>query len=268
MVIKVHEVAEPCAAANCSARHAGCCTPPRRLRPSCPRHLSAASAPRSAVAELGVVSRCYVSRVKRAFCGLCALLAASSSACALSYSTAEGTFAHHLAGYASIYAIQHGGRAPSSWADIETSLDQPIDGAYRHIAPTKRYAFLSQPIRLPPPHAGDLFIITRRPFRDSRLYQGFFGISRGLREPGRYIIYRTPNSEFRASYVDEAYVQQAFRGFESLLPVPDSEPLRRHEVEARWRSILTWSIAAIAAAFIARRVFRRSSTPSHNARNG
>ena len=40
------------AAANCSARHAGCYGPSRHLRPSCPRHLSAASAPRSAVAEL------------------------------------------------------------------------------------------------------------------------------------------------------------------------------------------------------------------------
>jgi len=47
-----NEVAQPCAAANCSARHAGCCSPSRRLRPSCPRHVSAASAPRSAVAEL------------------------------------------------------------------------------------------------------------------------------------------------------------------------------------------------------------------------
>ena len=38
-------VAEPCAAANCSARHAGCCGPSRRLRPSCHRRLSPATQP-------------------------------------------------------------------------------------------------------------------------------------------------------------------------------------------------------------------------------
>ena len=58
-----NDVAEPCAAANCSGRHAGCCRPSRRLRPSCPRPPSpAASAPPSAVAELGVVRR-YCSRL-------------------------------------------------------------------------------------------------------------------------------------------------------------------------------------------------------------
>jgi hypothetical protein len=53
-------------AANCSARHAGCYRPSRRLRPSCPHHLSAASAPRSAVAELAVVMRHYVSSLMNA----------------------------------------------------------------------------------------------------------------------------------------------------------------------------------------------------------
>lgn len=158
--------------------------------------------------------------------------------------------------------MQHEGRAPSSWADIETCLDQPIDGAYRYIVPTKRYAFLSQSLQLPPPHAGDLLIITRRPFRDGRLYTNWYGgIGHGLRESGRYIIYRNRAGEFGASYVDEAYVQQAFRGSESLLPSPDAEPLRRHEREARWRAIITWTVAAvIATAFLARSFFRRPST--------
>ena len=47
-------VAEPCAAANCSGRHSLCSRPQTR-----PRHLSAQAAPPSAVAELGVVRRRY-----------------------------------------------------------------------------------------------------------------------------------------------------------------------------------------------------------------
>jgi hypothetical protein len=195
------------------------------------------------------------------------LFAASSTACALSYSTAEGVFARHLAGIASSYAVLHEGRAPSSWTDIEAYLDRPIDEVYRHITPTKRYAFLSRPLSLPPPREGELLVITRRPFRDTRLYQGFFGIGRGLREPGRYILYRTPDGEFTSSYVDEAYVQRAFRGFESLLPPPDSEPMRRHEVEARWRSIFTWCGVVAVVALFAWWFLRRSRTLQDNARN-
>ena len=198
--------------------------------------------------------------MKRAIYVLCILLDASISAQAHRYGTPEGVFANGLAQNASFFAMEHEGRAPSSWADI---FNGTIDAAYWYITPTKRYAFLSQPLHLPPPHEGDLLIITRRPFRDSSPY-GLFGT--GLREPGRYIIYRTSTGEFTSAYVDEAYVQRAFRGFESLLPTPDTEPMRRHEVEARDESIVIWCMAGIAVVFLVL-FFRRSTTRPNNDRN-
>ena len=171
--------------------------------------------------------------------------------------------------FADIYSREHDGRSPSSWSDLQPYLDRPIDEAFRYITPTKRYAFLSQPLHLPPPHEGDLLIITRRPFHDGHLYTNWYGgISHGLREAGRYIIYRTPSGKFGTFYVEEAYVQQAFRGSEALLPPPDTEPERRHESEARWRSVLSWAaLAVVPCLLLARFIYRRFATPSANGRN-
>jgi hypothetical protein len=193
--------------------------------------------------------------VNRAFHVFCLLLAASSPAWALIYGTPEGGFASNLANAASTYASHHEGRAPSAWSDIEDHLARPIDEAFRYVTPTKRYAFLSQPLSLPPPHKGELLLITRRPFREISLHSGFFGLSRSLREPGRYIIYRTQTGQFRSSYVNEPYVQQAFRGFESLLPTSDSEAMRtleaEVEAEVRRRSILNWCAGVVTIALLA-----------------
>ncbi len=170
---------------------------------------------------------------------------------------------------ADTFAREHEDRSPASWSDFDGYLTSPVDSVFYHIIPSKRYAFLSKPLNLPAPHLGNLLIITRRPFRDGRLYANFFGgISHGLREPGRYIIYRTQSGQFQASYVDEAYVQQAFRGSEALLPSPDTEPLRRHETDARKRSIITWAVAAaIPITLLTWRFFRRSSTSADDDRN-
>ena len=194
---------------------------------------------------------------------LCLLLAVSDVAHANSYSTAEGSLARALARSAELYAVKHG-HAPKSWSDFDPYLKMPNDALYRNIAPTKRYAFLSQPLHLPPPHKGDLLIITRRPFRElGRLYWPGVTI-RSLREPGRYIIYRTSAGAFTSEYVSEAYVQQAFRGFESLLPTPDTEPERRHEREARVRSIVIWTLALLLVGALLAFVFLRRSSQSRD----
>jgi hypothetical protein len=202
------------------------------------------------------MSRRCISGVKHALLSIWLLLAGFSLAWG---GTAEGVFADHMAFLASEYAKQNRGLAPSSWSELEAPLGRSLDQQFSYIKPTKRYAFLSQPLRLPPPHAGDLLVITRRPFRAARSYQTIFGSHDGLRERGRYIMYRNKKGDFKASYVPETYVQEAFRGFESLLPAPDNEPLRAHELRARKRSIITWSvIALIAIAFLARRALRRA----------
>ena len=154
---------------------------------------------------------------------ICILLTAVTPVYAHSYDTSEGIFANQLAIYAKLYSILNEGQSPSSWSDIQTCINSPIDTAYSDITPTKRYAFISTPFHLPAPYEGELLVITREPFRDVLLYTNFFGgISSRHQELGRYIIYREPDGQFRSAYVDEAYVQRAFQGFESRLPAPDS----------------------------------------------
>lgn len=196
--------------------------------------------------------------MKQTICALCILLITSHVAQALSYSTAEGCFASSIAQLSGLFAGEHEGQAPKSWSDIQAYLDRPIDKIYYYVLPTKRYAFMARPLQLPPPHEGELIIVTRRPFHDSRLYTNWFGgISGGLREAGRYIVYRRNSGEFESSYVDEAYIEKVFRGSESLMPAPDTEPERRHERNARWHFIINWGIFAVIATFVvARRYFR------------
>ena len=195
--------------------------------------------------------------MKLALFSIWLLLAVSSPA--WGQGTTEGLLAHHMAFLASEYAKQNGGLAPSSWSDLEAPIGRPLDQDFGQILPTKRYAFLSRPLSLPPPHDGELLVITRRPFRAASFHQTIFGVHDGLRERGRYIMYRNKKGEYTAAYVAEAYVQEAFRGFESLLPAPDNEPLRPHEVRARRRAIISWGvIALIVTAFLARRVLRRA----------
>lgn len=215
------------------------------------------------------VGSCSRPPVNRTIHVLCILLVLSQAAHALSYFTPDGIFAQNMASCAEVFSKEHAGRSPTSWADFQPYFQNPIDETFRHITPTKRYAFLSRPLHLPPPYDGDLLIVTRRPFRDGRLYTNWYGgISHGLREPGRYIIFRTGAGTFHAYYVEEAYVQQAFRGSESLLPSPDTEPERPRESEARRRSIISWAVAVlVAGAFLARLFFRRSAAASGNARN-
>ena len=136
---------------------------------------------------------------------ICLLLAASPAARGLSYSTGEGSFVLQVALAAEAYSQEHGGRSPASWPDLEPYFGRPLDEEFRSVTPTRRYAFLPQPLHLPPPHDGDLLLITRRPFREMKLYTNWYGgSSQGLREPGRYIIYRTDSGEFEGTYVEEA----------------------------------------------------------------
>jgi hypothetical protein len=192
--------------------------------------------------------------MKRTIFALCCVFAVGHAAQASSYSTAEGSFARNIALVAKFYAKDHEGRSPTAWSDLNPYFDLPIDEAFRHILPSKRYAFLTQSLKLPPPYEGDLVVVTRRPFRDSTLYTTWYGgTGRGLREPGRYIIYRTSEGSFQGIYVEEAYIQRAFKGFEHLLPVPDTEPERPFESRVRfWLIIKLVCFAAVAFVFVPR----------------
>lgn len=165
---------------------------------------------------------------------------------------------------AEMHANAHSGQAPTGWADLESQLGQPMDTTHARVLPTKRYSFIAQPLRLPTPHEGELLLIARRPFRDVRLNEHrFLGERRSLREPGRYIVYRLSTGRFTSAWVDEPYVQRAFQGKESLLPAPDTEPLRAHELEIprqrmRNRIMLVLGLAAaVAVPILWRRALRK-----------
>ena len=146
-------------------------------------------------------------------------------------STSEARMAHDLAFFSRMYTEKHEGQQPTTWEDLQQSMNAPVDEVYHYILPTRRYAFLPQPVPLPGPDEGSVYLITRRPFREHQLRESFFDSPMGpLR---RYIICRDPSGVFFARIVTEEYVQRLFRDKPSLLPAPDTEPMRVSEVSAR-----------------------------------
>lgn len=159
---------------------------------------------------------------------LLVLLLSESSGHATTFTSAEGVFVQQTAAFFTRYAQAHNGNPPRSWAEID---QDPVLGervVQGFIPFRKRYALVNPPVLLPVPHNVELFLITRRPFHDHTL-DGFFG----LRQLGRYLVFRSKSGEFKSLYVKEEVVQEMFRGMEHLMPAADSEPLRRHEFIAR-----------------------------------
>lgn len=151
--------------------------------------------------------------------------------------TREASFCLAMATSLEVHTKEHEGRLPSSWESVRLPEGvSSFDEIFPDITPTKRYAFLPQPVTLIPPHEGELVMITRRSFREARHEPGLFAVP--FTEPSRYLIYRQPGGEFAALLVREEYVQAVFRGQESLLPVPDGEPLRTREARVRWGWII------------------------------
>ena len=178
------------------------------------------------------------------------LMLCANKVMALTYDTFESCFAYDLCRYIEAYSEVNKSKLPESWDDINLILDRPVDQIYKSILPTKRYAFLSGKVSLKPPCEGDLYVVARRPFRDIKLEMNFLGgISKGHKNLGRYIIYRSPEGAFLSKYVTEDYIQSVFRGFESLLPIPDNEPMRSHELKAIRNSILWWIFVVVLFVF-------------------
>lgn len=115
---------------------------------------------------------------------------------ALTYGTPDSGFCHNMVSFLRIYESQNEGRPPTTWTELDQTLSQPIDEIYYYLQPTKRYAFLSKPVVLLKPLEGKLVVMTRRPYRDTELYSGWFGINRRLDKSGYRIIYKTPDGDF------------------------------------------------------------------------
>ena len=115
----------------------------------------------------------------------------------------------------------------TSWEELEKERAEPIDQTFPKISPTKRYAFLANPLKLTPPLDGELYIIARRPFPSTAELQPDY------KSLGRYIIYRQ-GEKIKSQWIKEEYIQVLFKDHISILPTPDNEPLRPEEIEAKY----------------------------------
>ena len=190
---------------------------------------------------------------------------------ALTYGTPDSGFCHNMVSFLRIYESQNEGRPPTTWTELDQTLSQPIDEIYYYLQPTKRYAFLSKPVVLLKPLEGKLVVMTRRPYRDTELYSGWFGINRRLDKSGYRIIYKTPDGDFQTKFVAEDYIQEVFRRAKLLLPEPDNEPersgVRDTRLHVMYRRAAYCGLGLVAVAFLWRRLRSRSrSLKSRNLR--
>jgi len=171
-----------------------------------------------------------------------------SPASATSYTTPDGIFASVAAKAATRFSEQNDGRAPTSWADIETYKQAPIDETFSYLLPSRRYAFIEENLRLPESsrHQGTLLLIARRPFRNSKHYSPWYGgFGLGLTEPGRYIVYCTKSGEYRSKFLLEDSVQKIFATAPHLMPEPDSEPERAYITKHRRKQLTKWIVMTV-----------------------
>ncbi len=149
----------------------------------------------------------------------------------------ERSFTTHVSILATVYAQEHGGQAPASWADLHPDMGD-FDNPQEPLIP--RYAFLETPVPLGHPYgAGSaIHLMSRRSFREVWVNCKRPGPRTYLSEPGRYVIVNSGDgSYYYPLWVRETEIQALFRGRESLLPTPDTEPKRAREVKAE-RDIL------------------------------
>ena len=151
------------------------------------------------------------------------------------------------------------GELPSSWEEF----DKTIPGAFADSAvqPRERYAFLPEGSRPRlPGDRGELILISRRPFRNTSMEQGFFGRTIRVAEPLRYGVSRAGNERFRLVRLPEAEVQELFLEQGFSLPAPDNLPERPWVAQRRRQirdSRLLLAGVLVAGSFIAYCLFSK-----------
>lgn len=117
------------------------------------------------------------------------------------------------------YLRETGKEAPKTWEEMEVLFGVAMDEKFPHVIPTRRYAFVTNNVRL---LDGRILLVMRSPFRDVRLYTAWHGgVVHGLRERGRWVILQDAESVVRACYVQENAVVSAFAEAGIPLPTPD-----------------------------------------------
>ena len=129
--------------------------------------------------------------------GAGALLAADAPA--FSYSTPDGSFTAHMAHHFKKYAEENDGRWPTSWQEIEAYTIVPIDEAYKHLTPSRRYAFIEEQVTFTDAWGkkGRVVFAGVKPFRNVQLRMLPFPFDRTLGDPKVYVLYETDDGQIR-----------------------------------------------------------------------
>lgn len=173
-------------------------------------------------------------------------LAMTAGAGAWSISTEEGARASRVARWMEFYAMEHEGRLPGSWADLELEPGFRLQDEKERVAMTKRYAFLEKPLRLTRPLEGEVLVMSRNSFRPRNGYTNWHGgISFRLGEDGRRLICRTGDGRLQGIFLKEEEVEKAFLGSEHLLPVPDPELVRDDTKQLAGEWVRDWGVLTV-----------------------
>ena len=179
------------------------------------------------------------------------LLLATVPVAAHSYSTPDSSFVSNL-GSLIQFEFTDSPAFPNSWKDLEVRHPSHGENAWNA---KQRYAFLPEGARPRFPNYykhgdGELFFLSRRPFRDVTFKQTlFFPRIKTLTKPQRYGLVRYGTNYIAKVTFSEEEVQNLFRSQNVPLPAPDDLPEREWVKSLQRRETLFRSSAILVLIF-------------------
>ena len=156
--------------------------------------------------------------------------------------------------------VEAGKKLPQAWEEMDVLFARPVDEAFPFALPTRRYAFVTNDVRI---SDNRVLLVMRSAFRDVRLYTAWYGIAHGLRERGRWVILEDSRSDIRARYIAEHLVTDAFERAGVSLPMPDGLGEWPHETKYRHsrntKIVISSVILSVGFATLFSRTRRRTS---------
>lgn len=202
------------------------------------------------------------------FC-ICSLAYGCTSVGSCGYASKDTVLAEQVALMMRLFEGQNEGKAPSSWTALETMFDRRLDAAFPHILPTRRYAFLKQPVAMPDPNEGVALIVGTRPFRDASPRATWYGgTSFEFQKLGRHVIYRQSDGVITHDYLPEGTIQEMFRVADASLPASDSEPERSWIRDARWGEAIGGGFVSAVAVLLGAGLIRLAKRSIANPKRG
>lgn len=185
------------------------------------------------------------------FLVLCLVLALVFPAGASTYRTPESTALDNLGTFINYFESTKK-RLPESWAELDKSWGTPLDQAFPLVLPTRRYQLFSPPLdlRLHEKQLLHVVAITRKPMWETTP-TGDTGQTTAFKGPGRYVLHREENGDFRFQWLDESEIQRLWPSTGQALPVPDQEPERPWVKMARRGIMMNRVGIGIAVAMVA-----------------